>query len=210
MGIFKFLFSEQLNSGLSVTILVMHFNQVFCSIWQYFSQEENFFSRLSSLCFLNSDLHLACVCVGIMLQVLTQQWLASCLCLCYHNAAGNSILQLNLPQGISMSLCGQHLLLCIVLLSSAFSCLKAFWRSYSSVWIMSLRLIGLDPFDSLSIWRFLKFPFLLTSRSSADLDSSDVLTTPFASSQLCCAQYPTSAVTAAPPGHHRAAAMQQP
>ena len=71
MGIFKFLYSEQLNSGLSVTI--MQFNQVFCSIWQYFSQQEIFFSRLSSFCFLNSELHLAYVCVGIMLQA-TARW----------------------------------------------------------------------------------------------------------------------------------------
>ena len=33
-----------------------------------FSQQEIFSSRLSSFCSLTSDLHLACVCVGIMLQ----------------------------------------------------------------------------------------------------------------------------------------------
>ena len=35
-------FKLQLNSGLSVT--TVHFNQVFCSIWQYFSLQEIFFS----------------------------------------------------------------------------------------------------------------------------------------------------------------------
>ena len=85
----------------------------------------------------------------IELLVLPQKWLASwsCLCLCWHNAVVNSrvesILQLNLSQGISMSLFGQHLLLYIALLSSAFSCWNAFRRSNCSGWIMSWRLIPL-------------------------------------------------------------------
>ena len=106
------------------------------------------FLKSSSLCFLNSDLHLACV------------WN----CLCWHHAAVNSrvesILQLNCPECIPTSLFGQHLLLCIALLSSTFSCLKAFWRSNSSctVWIVSSRYISLNMKDS-------KFPSssLLTS-----------------------------------------------
>ena len=64
-AVLKILYSEQLNSGLLVTI--MQFNQVFWSIWQYFSQQI-LFARLSSFCFLTSDLHLACAYVGKMLQ----------------------------------------------------------------------------------------------------------------------------------------------
>ena len=75
---------------------------------------------------------------------------------------------------------------CIVLLSFAFSCLKAFWRSFCSVWILSLRLIPLIVFqlegfsNSLSCWR----------ADSADLDTNDVhhlFTRPSMSSLLCCA-----------------------
>ena len=75
MGVCKFCIQNRLvfvfKTGLSVEI--MHFNQAFCSNWQ---QQEKIFLRLSSLCFLNSDLpvHLACV------------WN----CLGWHNAAVNS------------------------------------------------------------------------------------------------------------------------
>ena len=93
---------------------------------------------------------------------IVSHWVASCLCLCWHNAAGNSqmgsFLQPNLPQWISMSLFGRHLLLCIVLLSSAFSCLKAYLTSNCSFWIMSLRLISLTVSQLEG--------FLLTSRPS--------------------------------------------
>ena len=137
MGVCKFCIQNRLvfvfKTGLSVEI--MHFNQAFCSNWQHFSQQEKNFLRLSSLCFLNSDLHLACV------------WN----CLCWHNAAVNSrvatFLQLNCFKWFPMSLFGQHLLLCLALLvpiSFAFICLKAFWRSNYFVWIVSLRLIPLN------------------------------------------------------------------
>ena len=44
-GIFQILYSKQLKSALYVTII--HFNSVFCSTWQNFSQQEKFFSRLT-------------------------------------------------------------------------------------------------------------------------------------------------------------------
>ena len=46
--------SFNLKSGLSVKII--HLNQVSCLNWQHFSQQEEKNFRLSSLCFLNSDL----------------------------------------------------------------------------------------------------------------------------------------------------------
>ena len=62
----QILYSKQLKSGLFVTI--MHFDQFFCSIWQYFPQQEVFFLRLSSS--------------APWVFVFPQQWLAkSCLCL---------------------------------------------------------------------------------------------------------------------------------
>ena len=138
----------------------MHFNQVFCSIWQNFSKQENFFSRLSSLCFLNFDFYLACVCFQVWhnaaakLREATARW----------EAFFSQIFPSESPCHYVGT--GQHLLLCIVLPSSAFSCLKAFRKSNSSMSLHLDYVLKVDLFDSLSTWRFLKFPFLLTSRLS--------------------------------------------
>ena len=191
MGIFKFLFSEQLNSGLSVTILVMHFNQVFCSIWQYFSQEVNFFSRLSSLCFLNSDLHLACVCVGIMLKE-TARW----------EAFFSQIFP-------SESLCHYVGNICCYALH--------YYLLPSPAWKPSEDLIapsGLCPWVW-SLWclnmKVSKVSF--SAAKQAQQNSTPVtsimclqLTRHSTSSLLCCVQHPTSAVAAAQPGRLWAAA----
>ena len=124
-GHFQILYSEQLNSGLSVTI--MQFNQVFCSIWQYFSQQEILLSRLSSFCFLTSDLHLACACIGIMLQA-TARW----------EAFFSQIFPSESPCHYLVKNCCY--VTCLVLYYHHL--LKAF-RPNCSVWIMSVRLIRL-------------------------------------------------------------------
>ena len=89
----------------------------------------------------------------IELLVLPEQWLSPCLCLkqsalvsCYSQQQGGSILQLNCPKWTPKSIFGWHLLLCLALLalSSAFICLKAFWRSNCYIWIVSSLSIPLN------------------------------------------------------------------
>ena len=168
----------------------------------FLSTGDCFFSRLSSFCFLTNDLHLAsrCVCVGIT-----------------SNAVGNSqmgsIFQPNLPQWISMyfiiwaKFAVMH---CITNNNKIYyHLLKGFLRSDCFVWIMSVRLICLMVSYLEGFWSFLS----CWHAGPADLDASDVhhvLTRPSTSSLLCCAQHQTSAVAAAPPGRHLAAATQQP
>ena len=61
---FQIWYSKQLNSGLTVT--VMHFNEVFCSILAIFSQQELFFPRLTSLCFLNNIIVTCILLVSVL------------------------------------------------------------------------------------------------------------------------------------------------
>ena len=110
---------------------------------------------MSSFCFINSDLHLACVCVG-MLQA-TARWEAF-FSQTYHSESSCHF--------FSEMCC--YALYCYHLPSLA-------WKPSEDLiapsgwcpWGCSLDdVLEVDPFDSLSTWRFLKFPFLLTSRPS--------------------------------------------
>ena len=98
----------------------------------------------------------------------------TCLCLCWHYAALNSrvgrILQLNLPMNLHVIIFWLHLQLWIALLSSAFSCFKAYWRSNSSVWIVYLRWIPLTVSQLEGCSSFL----YCWQTGPADLDASDV------------------------------------
>ena len=118
----NFVFRTLRTVELSWSVTIMQCNQVFCSIWQYFSQQEIIFSRLSSFCFLN--LHLACVCVGIMLQA---------------TARSKAFFSQMFP---SESPCHYLGKICCYALYY-YHLLKAFLRFNWSVWIMSMRLINL-------------------------------------------------------------------
>ena len=142
---FQILCSKQLKSGLSVTI--MHFNKVFSFIWKHFPQQEIFFEDWAPCAFSMST------------SASLNSELASCLCLCWHNAAVNSrvgsILQLSEYQSHYLGSIGSY-----ALHHYPLSYLKAFWRSNCSVWIVTLRLI---PLNRLNL-KVSKVSFMLTSR----------------------------------------------
>ena len=150
------------------------FNLVFFYIWQYFLFD-SISLRLSSLWFLNCELHHTWVCVGIILQS-TTRW--------------KGYFSRIFPTSYMVITFGQHLLLGVALQLSAFSCFKVLWSSWSFS-MMSSRLI---PLLITQLEPFYSFLHYLNS-GQEDLDISNVhhvLQRPSTSSQPCGEQQATS------------------
>ena len=119
---------------------------------------------------------------------------------------GGSILQLNCPKWILTSLFWRHLLLCLALLvlSSAFFCLKAFWSSNCYVWNLD-SVLGVDPSQLEGFYIFFHCWQVGDCRPGRSLCQRQQwhptsCIKPFKSSPLFCVQqHPTSEVAAAPP-----------